>query len=117
MTELIWTVVLVAVGVLGLWLAPKSWHGWAICAASEILWIIYALTIGSWALAAMAVVWGVVNTRNALLTYRARRREVSVPNGVIYCHIPTTPEEAWLIQQAWTAERNRQSIADAMGRT
>ncbi len=71
MSEVIWTVVLVALGVTGLWLAPRHWFGWAVCTVSEVLWLAYALVIGAPALAIMAVVWFVVHARNTRLTYRA----------------------------------------------
>ncbi len=69
-----WTVALVSVGVLGLWLAPRHWWGWLICLGSEGLWLVYALQRRDHALALMAVVWAVVNGRNAWVAYAASTR-------------------------------------------
>lgn len=67
---MIWTIVLVTVSILGVWLAPKHWYGWGISLASEALWAAYALTIHSLSLLIMSGVWAVIHGRNTVLTYR-----------------------------------------------
>lgn len=72
MSEVIWTIALVSIGVTGLWLAPRTWWGWVVNAVSEMLWFAYAITLGSRALALMALVWLTVNVRNAIVSWRRR---------------------------------------------
>jgi len=66
-----WTVVLLSVGITGLWIAAKHWWGWWINAASEILWASYAIHIKSQPLFLMALVWLAVNIRNAIVSRKA----------------------------------------------
>jgi hypothetical protein len=65
---MIWTLVLVTIGVTGTLLAPRTWWGWAINAASEFLWFAYGWTIHAPALMVMAVVWLAVHLRNVQVT-------------------------------------------------
>lgn len=60
--------------MLGLWLAPKFWQGWAITTGSEVLWAAYALSIGSTSLLIMSAVWFVLNARGAVVSYRKAHR-------------------------------------------
>lgn len=72
-TALLWTVLLISVGVSALWLIPKRPRiGWPLNTASEVLWLVYALTVHDDALALMAVIWGALAVRGTWLTYRAR---------------------------------------------
>lgn len=66
-----WTVVLLTVGLAGIWTAAKHWWGWVIGAAAEILWMAYAMHIGATPLLFMAMVWFAVDVRNAVVTRRA----------------------------------------------
>lgn len=68
-----WTLVLMSTGIGGLWLAAKHWFGWALYLGNEVLWFIYAITIGAQPLALMALVWGAVGTRNLFVTRKAQR--------------------------------------------
>lgn len=67
---MLWTIVLVTVSVLGIWLAPRHWYGWLITTLSEVLWFAYAMTLHSMSLEIMSVMWFVLNGRGMLVTYR-----------------------------------------------
>jgi hypothetical protein len=68
----IWVVVLPAISILAMWLAPRHWYGWAIGGLGEALWLAYALTVvHSTPLAIMACFYIVVQSRNALITRKA----------------------------------------------
>lgn len=73
MSEAIWSVLLVSISVTGLWLAPRHWWGWCFNAVGELLWVTYAATIGSVALAIMSGIFFCVYTRNAYITLRMKR--------------------------------------------
>lgn len=73
---MLWTIALVGISVLGIWLAPKSWVGWAITTASEVLWAAYALSLHSTSLLIMSGVWFILNARGAVVTYRKQHQHV-----------------------------------------
>lgn len=61
----IWSWLLMAVGVTGLWLAGKrSWTGWAVGLAAQGLWLAYAITTRQWGFLASCFVYGAVYLRN-----------------------------------------------------
>lgn len=60
---MIWLLILVPVSAVGLWLAPRHWIGWAITAASEILWAAYAITLHAPSLLVMSGLWLYLNAR------------------------------------------------------
>jgi hypothetical protein len=72
-----WSVLLTAVGVLGIWLAgSRRWQGWALGVAAQGLWIAYAIVTRQWGFIASALVYGFVYGR---ALYRWRRDEKRVP--------------------------------------
>ena len=68
-----WTVVLVGISILGLWLAPRHWYGWAITTLSEFLWYAYAVTLHSTSLKIMSGIWFFLNGRATLVARKAQR--------------------------------------------
>ena len=62
---MIWSLVLAAVGIAGLWLAGKknSW-GWAIGLAAQVLWVIYALVTQQYGFIISALAYGFVYAKN-----------------------------------------------------
>lgn len=67
-----WSWVLCIAGATGLWLAgSKRRLGWAICVATEALWVPYGLATKQYGFVAGAFLYGAVKVRN----YRAWRDE------------------------------------------
>lgn len=65
MTPWWWSVLLAVVGVTGLYIAGrKSWVGWAIGLAAQLLWVAYALVSEQYGFILSAVAYGVVNAKN-----------------------------------------------------
>ena len=72
---MIWSFVLAAVGVLGLYVAGRRlWWGWAIGLGAQSLWVVYAIATRQWGFIASAIAYGCVYTRNAV----AWRRQLEV---------------------------------------
>jgi len=69
---MIWTLVLVTPSLLGVWLAARHWFGWAISAASEVLWAAFSITTHDLPLLIMSFIWFGVHCRNAWVTYQRR---------------------------------------------
>lgn len=62
---MIWSLVLAAVGVLGLFIAGrKHWAGWAIGLGAQVLWVIYALVTRQYGFLASAFAYGAVYGNN-----------------------------------------------------
>lgn len=62
--NLIWSIVLAAVGITGLWLAgSKNIWGWAISLGAQVLWIVFALVSGQYGFLLSAVAYGFVYAR------------------------------------------------------
>jgi hypothetical protein len=60
-----WSWALLAVGVAGLWTAGSGKRaGWAVCLASQGLWLAYGLAARQWGFVASAFVYGFVYLRN-----------------------------------------------------
>lgn len=72
-----WTIVLVGTSVLGVWLSPRHWQGWAITTASEVLWAAYALTLHSQSLLIMSGVWFVLNLRGCVIRHRLEHEGIT----------------------------------------
>lgn len=72
MPDWLWTLLLVGVSCTGLWLAPRSWKGWAITTSSEALWAAYAIHLHAPSLLIMSAVWFVLNGRAMLVTRKAQ---------------------------------------------
>ncbi|MER7445239.1 hypothetical protein [Micromonospora avicenniae] len=61
MNPQLWSWLLMAVGVTGLYLAGKrSWTGWAVGLGAQVLWLAYSITTGQWGF----LVYGAVYLRN-----------------------------------------------------
>lgn len=57
---MIWSFVLAAVGILGIYLAGrKLWIGWAVGVGAQALWLAYALVTAQWGfiITAVAYAW------------------------------------------------------------
>lgn len=62
---MLWSWILMAVGVFGLWLAGrKSQWGWAVGFFAQLLWMAYAITTQQWGFIVSAVAYGAVYARN-----------------------------------------------------
>ena len=67
-----WSYLLTAVGVFGLWLAGrKSSGGWAVGVGAQALWIAYAVATEQWGFIASALIYGGVYGRNFWLWRKA----------------------------------------------
>lgn len=65
MTPWWWSWLLAAFGLAGLWLAGnKKRGGWAVCAASQLLWLVYALATEQYGFIATALCYGFLYVRN-----------------------------------------------------
>lgn len=75
---MLWSWILTAVGVFGLWLAGrKSPWGWAVGLGAQGLWLAYAVTTSQYGFIASAGAYGWVYLRN----FMAWRRPVSAEFG------------------------------------
>lgn len=71
-----WSLVLAAVGVLGLYLAGrKSWTGWAIGLGAQGLWVAYALVTKQYGFLISAGAYGLVYGTNLHRWLTEARRE------------------------------------------
>lgn len=69
-----WSVLLTAVGVLGIWLAgQRNCWGWALGVFAQLLWITYAIATQQWGFIGSALAYGFVYGR---ALYRWRKEEV-----------------------------------------
>lgn len=74
MSNLIWSLALAAVGILGIWLAgSRSWYGWALGVLAQLGWLTFGLISGQYGFIISAVAYGVVYGRN-LLRWRAEKK-------------------------------------------
>lgn len=73
MSPLEWAVVGASVG--SMLLAVRHWWGWALGAASEVLWAAYALRLHARGLLVMSGIWFLANARNAIVARSDRRAE------------------------------------------
>jgi hypothetical protein len=67
-----WSWLLTAVGVTGLWLAPRYWWGWAINLAGQALWLVYALVTGQYGFLIATFAYGFVFAHNLRRAWQAR---------------------------------------------
>lgn len=87
MTQL-WSWLLTAVGVTGLFLAGSSRKlGWAIGLGAQVLWITYAVATRQWGFIASAFAYGFVYARNWL---RWRSEEAARPTYTVGEQAPET---------------------------
>lgn len=77
----LWSWVLTAVGVLGLYLAgKKNRAGWAVGLGAQVLWVAYAVASRQWGFLASAGAYGWVYARN-WLRWRAEARRPYFPEA------------------------------------
>lgn len=71
---MMWSYVLTAVGVTGLWLAGrKVWWAWFVGLGAQGLWLAYAISTRQWGFLVSAFAYGWVYARNGLRWTRERR--------------------------------------------
>ena len=79
MNPQLWSWILTAVGVTGLWLAGRhSPWGWAVGIGAQVLWLAYALSTRQWGFLVSCGAYGWVYVRN----FRQWRREASAVEEV-----------------------------------
>lgn len=71
-----WTILLVSVGCLGLYFAPRRWWGWGITSAGELLWVAYASVRHDHPLFVMAWIWLALNLRGCYVARKAYLQSV-----------------------------------------
>lgn len=65
MTNLVWSIVLAAIGITGMYIAGrKSQWGWFIGLAAQILWIVFAIVTAQYGFILSALAYGTVYGRN-----------------------------------------------------
>jgi len=65
MTNLIWSISLAAIGILGIYLAGnKSRWGWALGFGAQVLWAVFAVVTGQYGFILSAIAYGIVYGRN-----------------------------------------------------
>jgi hypothetical protein len=70
--EQLWSWLLMAVGVTGLYLAGRRhWSGWAIGLAAQVLWFAYACFTSQWGFIVSSVLYGAISLRNLIDWRRA----------------------------------------------
>lgn len=75
--NLIWSLVLSAIGIYGIFLAgSKNIWGWAVSFSAQALWIIFALVTGQYGFILSALVYGWVYGRNYIRWRNEKRKEV-----------------------------------------
>lgn len=73
---MIWSLVLAAVGILGLIMAGRKMSaGWLVGLLAQVLWIIYALVTHQWGFLISALVYGTVYARNWYLWWIEEQME------------------------------------------
>lgn len=78
MLNLIWSIVLAAVGILGLYLAgSKNKLGWAVSFGAQLLWFIFAIVTAQYGFILSAVAYGFVYARNYMRWRNEQRKEAA----------------------------------------
>ncbi|GGJ93849.1 hypothetical protein GCM10010123_24650 [Pilimelia anulata] len=81
MSHQLWSWLLTAVGVTGLWLAGQGlWIGWAVGLASQLLWLAYSITTAQWGFLASCFVYGTVHACNLCRNLRQRAADTGADN-------------------------------------
>jgi hypothetical protein len=63
--NLVWSITLAAVGVIGIWLAGnRSRLGWALGLSAQALWVVFAVVTGQYGFILSALAYGFVYGRN-----------------------------------------------------
>ena len=99
--NLIWSIALASIGILGIYLAGnKSRWGWAIGFSAQALWIIFAIVTAQYGFILSAFAYGIVYGRN-WAKWRATNKPAQI---VIRNPHDITPERAaWLLNRARSA--------------
>jgi hypothetical protein len=87
----IWSWVLTAVGVSGLYLAGRrSWAGWAIGLGAQVLWLAYAIATRQWGFIVSAFAYGSVYATNVRRWRREKKTEEEAPcmKQCVGCGVP-----------------------------
>ena len=67
MLNLVWSIALAIVGIIGIWLAGnRSRIGWALGLTAQALWVIFALVTSQYGFILSAVAYGFVYGRNLI---------------------------------------------------
>jgi hypothetical protein len=79
MTNIVWSISLSLIGIIGLHIAGmKSQWGWFIGLGAQVLWIIFAIATNQYGFILSACAYGLVNWNN-LRKWRAEKRESATP--------------------------------------
>lgn len=83
---MIWSFVLAAVGIAGIYLAGrKSKWGWGLGLAAQVLWVVFALTTAQYGFILTAVAYGAVYGKNLWQWHKEDARKKGsawvIPNG------------------------------------
>lgn len=79
---MIWSFVLAAVGIAGIYLAGrKSKWGWGLGLFAQILWVVFALTTSQYGFILTAVAYGAVYGKNLYQWHREDKVLSPVPDG------------------------------------
>lgn len=74
---MIWSIVLAAVGIFGLYVAGRRlWWGWLVGLGAQLLWVGYAVATQQWGFILSAFAYGWVYGRNALAWRRDQQAAV-----------------------------------------
>lgn len=74
--NLVWSVALAAIGILGLYLAgSKNLWGWVVSFAAQVLWIMFAVVTGQYGFVLSALAYGWVYGRNYIRWRKGSTRE------------------------------------------
>lgn len=80
MSPQLWSWLLMAVGVTGLYLAGRrSWIGWAIGLGSQVLWLAYSISTRQWGFLVSCLFYGAIHARNLYLWRRPVPADTTAP--------------------------------------
>lgn len=76
MTNLVWSIILASVGILGIYLAgSKNLWGWAVSFSAQAAWMVFAITTKQYGFILSALAYGWVYSRNYLKWRSDQRKE------------------------------------------
>lgn len=77
----LWSWILTAVGVTGLFLAGRGgWAGWAVGLGVQVLWLAYAIVTKQYGFIVSAFAYGWVNVVNIQRVIKRRRADAAASN-------------------------------------
>ena len=75
--NLIWSIALAAIGILGLYLAgSKNLWGWAVSFLAQAAWMVFAVMTKQYGFILSALAYGWVYSRNYIKWHNERKEEV-----------------------------------------